>query len=247
MDKRIMLTVHMQDEAALFLDGVKDRPLNEIFKSMEKRFGRITTESGLREAFSNMVQETNETVVQFAGRLRDVASDCYRDQGVQFIESEMIRQFFRGCSDKTAALQAAGQKFETVQDAVEFVVSVSERQASLGIGRKSSTRRLEKIEEDELTMLVRKVKQLSRTMDNLKDGKRKCFICDSDQHLAKDCVLKNKCFVCSEEGHTRVSCKYWKCVKYCDGKLHKKGELCPNLKCHKCGGNHKAIDCERKN
>ena len=46
---------------------------------MEKRFGKITIENGLREAFNNMVQETNESVVQFTGRLRDVASDSYRD------------------------------------------------------------------------------------------------------------------------------------------------------------------------
>ena len=63
----------------MFLDGVKDKSLSKIFKSMEKRFGRITIENGLREAFNNMVQETNESVVQFTGRLRDVASDSYRD------------------------------------------------------------------------------------------------------------------------------------------------------------------------
>ena len=257
LEQKKMLSVHLREEAALYFDGIRARSIQDIFGCMEKRFGRITTEVGLRESFANMVQGPEETAVEFAGRLRDTASDCYRDQDERFIESELIRQFFKGCTDKAAALQAAGHKFETVQDAVVFVVGYTERQASLGITKKlirsSST-----VEDEQMTTLIRAVSKL--TDKEGKDERRRgqtgqgggqrgqgappgaCYACHQVGHRAFQCK-EAVCYRCEKVGHIKSRCPYYECYK-CNA-LHLKSEVCPLIKCHICGENHRAANCPK--
>ena len=249
-EQKMFFGMHLTGEAQSHFDGLQDHiSLTEVFESMEQRFGKTASNETLREIFMNLEQGV-DTTGQFADRLRTVASDCYRGQTPSFVESELIRQFIKGCQDKEAALHATGRNFQSLQEVMSFFTNFKERQISLGLVKKGrSSRTRDKSEEEiELEELVGQVRRLQEGKEAGKagnDSKRglRCYRCDQLGHRADQCQQIAKCHHCKQTGHTRWNCPMKdQCVR-CKGQKHQRGELCPKLECYICKQNHYCHNC----
>ena len=109
---------------------IKD-DLDAAMRTLEKRFGRTLSIAGHRLRFQNLTQSDDETLLQFADRIRSEALDAYPEMQPVFVEETMARQFLIGCSAKDAALYALQRQCATLSEAVDSVSLFVENQRTL--------------------------------------------------------------------------------------------------------------------
>ena len=94
--------------------------------------------------------------------------------------------------------------------------SLERRESSISPNRNSSYRSSRPVSRNQ-----------SRSPGRSQSGDRRCFTCDSESHLARDCPMKRDrsarsmsgertCFNCQEEGHIARDCPHKKAVRYSD-------------------------------
>ncbi|KAK7481757.1 hypothetical protein BaRGS_00027005 [Batillaria attramentaria] len=87
-------------------------------------------------SFGHMQQESQETLREFAARLREVAPQALPDVPNRFLEDNCISQLFVGCRNKEAAFHCANGKYPSLNAAVQALqVFADNRRAILGTRR----------------------------------------------------------------------------------------------------------------
>ena len=110
-----------------------------VMQALEKRFGRTLSTVGHRLRFHNLAQGDEETLLQFADRIRSEVVDAYPDMDYGFVEECMSKQFLMGCLNKDAALNSLQGNCATLDEAVDSVNLYVESQRILMRPRIKST------------------------------------------------------------------------------------------------------------
>lgn len=97
-----------------------------ISDTMNWRFGKKELPTTLRSTFESMRQTVDESLDQWAERVRSTALGAFVGLPVQYQQSEIVRKFCHGLADKDAATQSAVRGCRSLEDALQFVRNYSE-------------------------------------------------------------------------------------------------------------------------
>ena len=141
-EKKENLFLHLESEAAEFFDTIEAETSSygEIIERMGWMFGKKELPQTMRVTFENMRQKSDESLEQWAGRVRSVAQSAFIGLPVTYKTDESIRKFCQGLFDKDIATTSAIQKFDTLEQAINFVRSYNEVAKSIyGTSKKVRT------------------------------------------------------------------------------------------------------------
>jgi hypothetical protein len=138
-ESALFLGLHLKGEALHYFEQLPEAirlNYNAATKSLNHRFGHTFSAETQRARFHNLHQRDNETFLQFADRLRGIAIEAYPNLPEEYVESELVSQFFRGCTAPDAALFCSNVGLASLSKAVEGVQGYVEKQRSFGPKRK---------------------------------------------------------------------------------------------------------------
>nr|KAG5699814.1 hypothetical protein BaRGS_013534 [Batillaria attramentaria] len=124
------------EERRIHREAQEKADLASIYAAMNQQYGQHMTPQALRIQFGHMQQESQETLREFAARLREVAPQAFPDVPNRFLEDNCISQLFVGCRNKEAALHCANGKYPALNAAVQALQMFADnRRAILGTRR----------------------------------------------------------------------------------------------------------------
>ena len=134
---------------------------------------------------------------------------------VKKFESKIINRL-DDLDRRVEAIEKDVKKIRSPAPILKSPSSLERRESSISPNRNSSYRSSRPVSRNQ-----------SRSPGRSQSGDRRCFTCDSESHLARDCPMKRDrsarsmsgertCFNCQEEGHIARDCPHKKAVRYSD-------------------------------
>ena len=118
------LCLSLKDSAIDFFDSQPEyvkEDYNLMINKLEQRFGVKDLPETLRLQFYHMKQEQDESLEEWADRVRRLATLAFVDLPAHFMESEIVRRFCQGCLDKETAQYAADRLPTNIEEALRLV------------------------------------------------------------------------------------------------------------------------------
>ncbi|KAK3105154.1 hypothetical protein FSP39_018315 [Pinctada imbricata] len=109
---------------------------------MNERFGKKDLPHIIRRQLQDVHQSTDETLEEFAEKVREMATDGYPDTPDHFIQTVAVDAFLKGCSNKHAALTALDKNPTSLDEAAQFLKSAVTNQRLILGNRKTEIKRV---------------------------------------------------------------------------------------------------------
>ena len=188
--KGILLTIIGAEAYGLLRDLLapikpKDKSLADITETLKKHLNPTPIKIAERYKFYERNQQTGEPLNKYLAELRKLTEHC---QFGQFLNEALCDRFVCGMSNSSIRKRLLTDKDLDLEKAITVALSLE-----------SSIRENEQM----------KVKtESANTVHKVNDGRKRCYRCDSDTHLADKCRhINTKCSKCTGRGHIARACR----------------------------------------
>ena len=131
-----ILAMHLKGDALHFfgqLPAEVRSSFSRVMQFMTTRFVKGRSLESARSLFLGASQVENESLRDFAGRLRSLAIEAFPGLPMDYVEGEMIRRFQDGCVYRDLTLLTCAVSHKTLEEVVVSMEMLSEKQKSLGL------------------------------------------------------------------------------------------------------------------
>ena len=114
---------------------------NVLVEKMNERFGKKDLPHIIRRQLQDVQQMNEESLEEFAERVREMATDGYPNTPDHCIQTVAVDAFLKGCLNKPAALIALDKNPENLDDATQHLKSAITNQRLI-LGKKNEIKRV---------------------------------------------------------------------------------------------------------
>lgn len=174
------------------------KTFDQIVELVQNHFCPPPSAIAQRFAFNNRVQREGETMAQFVAELRKLSQHCEFEGTLEQMIRDRIVCGIRDSRLQRRLLAETGLTFKKAFELCQTCEVAEKNAKELQTGQKQSCQ-----------MAGASVMAMHSTSSSKKERSTwKCYRCNSEQHLAKDCCFKTAtCHACGKIGHIAKACR----------------------------------------
>lgn len=248
-DRAIELPAYLDEEPLKVWETASERVKSDYKDIKERLISQLNTtkwKSELRHQIYTAKQEANESISEFAQRLKSVLRE-WPESSQKEMREVMKETFIYNCNPNISKALLGSEKMH-FKDLVKRARAIEEHENNMS--------KYELVNEINKVKLVNSVEKAEVSAPISSSNKIKCFKCNEFGHIAKNCTsgLKrntkpNKCVAYGSEGHTFANCEQMKTLIQSVVKAKPENTNKERSKsCKICKtGSHLTKDCRRAN